>query len=170
MAANKPNIDFLSKQLQNLWGMEDAIIKSLPEMIERASDPGLKNILRLHFAETLNQTSALRGIFKQLELTPKGQAQQELREILNNGSASVTSGSIGHELDLKIIDAAKQVEQYETRQYLGAIAEAKMQKLDGVWKTLVVSLNEEKLAQVKLDFVKRNITELISHTYEEAPA
>ena len=169
-AENKTQYALLKAQLRVLWGTEQAILKTLPLMIGKANDIGLKNILGHHFAETLNQTSALRGIFNQLELNPKGEASKGFEELLSKESELLSSPIPGHVIDLKIISAARQVEQYEIAQYKAAIDEAGMQGLDGIRKTLLVTLNEEKLAHVKLDFLEKNINELTSHSAEEESA
>jgi ferritin-like metal-binding protein YciE len=162
-AENKNQYALLQAQLRALWGTEQAILKVLPALIGKAHDIGLKNILGYHFAETLNQTSALRGIFKQLELSPKGEASKGFEDMLNDEASTLSSEFPGHAMDLRIISAARQVEQYEIAQYKAAVEEAEMQGLTGVRKTLLVSLNEEKLAHVKLDFLEKNINELASH-------
>lgn len=159
---NEHERQLLTEKLQVLWGMEQSIIEALPLMIGRAHDPGLKNILRLHFTETLNQSSVLRGIFKQLEVIPQGQPEEEFFDMLTNAALQISTGYPGHELDFKIIAAAKQIEEYEIDQYRPAIVEADMQGWEGAGRSLLVNLNEEKLALVKLDFLERNIGQLIA--------
>jgi ferritin-like metal-binding protein YciE len=166
-AENKNQYPLLAAQLQGLWGTEQAIVKALPGLIDQATDIGLRNILSYHYAETLNQTSALRGIFKQLELSPQGVASREFEQMLNDGASSVSSEYSGYPMDLEIISTARQVEEYEITQYTIAAAEAQMQGLEGIRKTLLVTLNEEKLALVKLDFLERNISEPASQAHEE---
>jgi ferritin-like metal-binding protein YciE len=153
---NKERLSSLIDQLNDLWGMEQSILKKLLTMIAVANDMGLKNILRLHFAETLNQTSALRGIFKQLDLVPEGKANRAIDDLVK-GVTLISSKRSGADLDLEIISIAKNIELHEIDQYMKAISEAEAQGLEGVRKTLLVTLNEEKLARVKLDFLRRNI-------------
>jgi ferritin-like metal-binding protein YciE len=157
-AQNHEELKPLVEQLRALWGMENAILKKMPAMIEQSNDMGLKNVLRLHFAETLNQTSALRGIFKQLELSAEGEANQAIADILKEIS-TFSSFRRGVDLDLKIIAVAQRIELFEIDQYMTAIANAESHALHGIEKTLLVILNEEKLSGVKLDFLKRNIEE-----------
>jgi ferritin-like metal-binding protein YciE len=157
----------LVEQLQVLWGTEQAIVKALPSMIARVSDEGLKNVLRLHYAETLNQTSSLRGIFKQLELEPGGNFQSSFEEILREGQTITSSNERTYDVDLKVISLATKVESYEIDLYMQAIIEAGRQNLDGIEKILLVILNEEKLSLVKLNFLKRNIEELMSQPKAE---
>jgi ferritin-like metal-binding protein YciE len=162
MNTNKQHFDLLIQELEDLWGIEHAIITALPLMIDKSNDQGLKNILRLHFAETLNQTSALRGIFKQRDLTPKGELKKNFQTILENGESTISSAPMGYDTDLKIIYAAKQIERYEIERYTNAVAIADKHGLQGVKRTLLTTLNEEKLAKVKLDFLEKKIGELAS--------
>jgi ferritin-like metal-binding protein YciE len=166
-AENKESLYTLIYQLKDLWGMEQSILKKLLTMIAVASDAGLKNVLRLHFAETLNQTSALRGIFKQLDVLPEGKANRSIDDLVK-GVSLISSKRSGADLDLEIISIAKNIELHEIDQYRKAIAEAEAQGLEGVRKTFLATLNEEKLARVKLDFLKRNIEEQTSSMHAEA--
>lgn len=167
--ANNQGFEIFLKHLHLLWGMEQAIVKALPKIIDQARDEGLKNVLRLHYAETLNQTSALRGIFKQLELTAQGDAESSFEQMLRGGVDDIDIGNNrNHESDLRLISAVKKVELYEIDQYMKAVIEAGNQNLDGVEKTLLVILNEEKLASVKLNFLKKNIEELMSQPHAES--
>jgi ferritin-like metal-binding protein YciE len=163
---NKERLSSLIDQLNDLWGMEQSILKKLLTMIAVASDMGLKNVLRLHFAETLNQTSALRGIFKQLDLVPESKANRPIDDLVK-GVSLISSKRSGADLDLEIISIAKNIELHEIDQYMKAISEAKAQGLEGIRKTLLVTVNEEKLARVKLDFLRRNIEEQTSTTHAE---
>jgi ferritin-like metal-binding protein YciE len=164
---NTERLSALVDHLKDLWGMEQSILKKLLTMIAVASDMGLKNVLRLHFAETLNQTSALRGIFKQLDLVPEGKSNRAIDELVK-GVSLISSKNSGADLDLEIIAIARNIELHEIDQYMKAISEAEAQGLEGIRKTLLVTLNEEKLARVKLDFLRRNIEEQTSTMHAQA--
>lgn len=155
-------------QLQILWGTEQAILKSLPDMISKSNDEGLRNVLRLHFAETLNQTSSLRGIFKQLDIDAEGDASTSFIDLLQEGRKTLGSDGPSYETDLKIISMSRSVERYEIELYMDSVIEAGKLDLTGAEKTLLSILNEEKLALVKLDFLSRNIEELISQRHAES--
>jgi ferritin-like metal-binding protein YciE len=132
-AENKESLYTLIDQLKDLWGMEQSILKKLLTMIAVASDAGLKNVLRLHFAETLNQTSALRGIFKQLDVLPEGKANRSIDDLVK-GVSLISSKRSGADLDLEIISIAKNIELHEIDQYRKAIAEAEAQGLEACGK------------------------------------
>jgi ferritin-like metal-binding protein YciE len=157
----------LIDHLYELWTMEHRIIDSLPGMIEKVYDGGLKNILRLHYSETLNQTSSLRGIFKQLDCDIQNKPDDEFSLMLDQADdAFVDEAAKSTASDQLIISFCKKIEDYEIGKYSIAIAQAKLLRLDGVVKVLYTILNEEKLAKVKLDFVAKNIADGQSRTLE----
>jgi ferritin-like metal-binding protein YciE len=156
-------IDFarkaLDKQLNELLGAEQLIVEYMPAIIERCSDEGLRNVLRTHYAETLIHVSALRGIFKLLEQVPSAMAEESFREIVNAIETTVSSAGPGSSLDLAIISGCKEIEHYEIHAYSEAAAQATTSGNESVRRTLLKTLAEENLAQVKLNFLAKNVSD-----------
>lgn len=157
------------QHLEELWSMEQRILEAMPTMIYKAHDMGLKNILRWHYAETLNQTSALRGIFKQLEHEFEIRHNErftsillEARDVLHHDDVMPSA-----EVDLLIITFCRQVEAYEIERYAAAAIFADVLHLEGIGKTLQSVLCEEKLALVKLNFAEKNIADRKPDEVEE---
>ncbi|HEY3404026.1 MAG TPA: DUF892 family protein [Ohtaekwangia sp.] len=157
------------EQLEELWAMEQLILESLPAMIERVSDFGLKNMLRLHYTETLNQTSMLRGIAKQLETVIRPRSSKLFDSTMTEADDIVRHGDLtpSIELDRLIIAMCRRIEEFEIDQYVSAATEAGKQGLMGVQKTLHTILMEEKLAKVKLDFAEKNLSDTHPDDVEE---
>jgi ferritin-like metal-binding protein YciE len=44
--------DLFYHELQVLWSAENMLVEMMPEMIKKAKNEGLKNLLALHHAET----------------------------------------------------------------------------------------------------------------------
>ena len=59
-------------QLQDIYYAENQITKSLPKMIEKATDPQLKQGLQQHLAETQNQIKRLEQVFQMHGQSVKG--------------------------------------------------------------------------------------------------
>jgi len=58
--------------LQDIYYAERLIEKSLPDMIEKASDAELKRGFRMHLKQTKGQIKRLEQAFKKMERTPQG--------------------------------------------------------------------------------------------------
>jgi ferritin-like metal-binding protein YciE len=160
------------EHLEELWSMEQLILESMPAMIVTVEDFGLKQILRSHYAETLNQTSMLRGIAKQLQIQLQLRETKLFDSTLAEADEIVRHGELtpSPDLDRLIIAMCKRIEEYEIEQYSKAALQAGELSLQGVQKTLLTILTEEKLAKVKLDFVDKNLTDMhdVEHKFMTA--
>ena len=67
--------DLFYHELQVLWSAETMLTEAMPRMIEKAKNEGLKNMLRLHLAETDQHKVALEAICKMLEIDPQWRFQ-----------------------------------------------------------------------------------------------
>ena len=64
--------DLFLHTLQDIYYAENQIVKSLPTMIEKATNRELAAGLRNHLRETENQVIRLEKVFANLGETPKG--------------------------------------------------------------------------------------------------
>ena len=64
--------DLLLHGLQDIYYAENQIVKSLPKLIEKATNRDLSKGLRDHLEETRNQIARLDQVFKKLGREPKG--------------------------------------------------------------------------------------------------
>ncbi len=58
--------------LQDIYYAENQITKALPTMIDKATDPQLKQSFQTHLTETENQIKRLEQVFQMHGHTPKG--------------------------------------------------------------------------------------------------
>ena len=56
--------DLFVHQLRDIYYAEKQIVQALPEMIEKAKDPGLKHGFEGHLGETKNHVKRLEQVFK----------------------------------------------------------------------------------------------------------
>src|SRR5262245_9739386 len=56
--------DLFVHTLRDIYYAENQIVKSLPEMIEKASDPQLKQAFQSHLNETKTQVKRLEQVFR----------------------------------------------------------------------------------------------------------
>src|SRR2546429_9959296 len=64
--------DLFVHTLRDIYYAEKQIVQSLPEMIEKASDPQLKQGFQSHLGETKNHVARLEQAFRLFRQEPKG--------------------------------------------------------------------------------------------------
>ena len=142
--------DLFLHVLQDIYYTENQIVKSLPEMIELATNRDLTTALKNHLSETEKQVQRLEQAFQLLGQEPKGTSCPAIDGIIEE--AEELSGEIADKqvLDAAIIAAAQAVEHYEITRYGTLIAWAEELGNDAVGKLLKQTLDEEKAADKKL--------------------
>ncbi len=142
--------DLFVHQLQDIYYAEKQILKSLPTMIEKASDTTLKQGLKSHLAETENHVKRLEQVFRMHGAEPKGVDCPAIDGIIEE--AEEVAGDIADKevLDAAIIAAAQAVEHYEMTRYGTLMAWAKQLGRNDCASVLAQNLEEEKMADKKL--------------------
>ena len=143
--------DLFLHTLQDVYYAENQIVKSLPKMIEKATNRQLASGLRDHLAETEQQVSRLDQVFKSLGQTPTGTdcpAMDGLIKEADNVAGEVADKKV---LDAAIIGSAQAIEHYEISRYGTLIAWAQELGHDNVIRFLKANLKEEKAADKKLN-------------------
>ena len=142
--------DLFVHTLGDIYYAEQQIVKALPDMIEKATDPGLKQGFQSHLAETKNHVMRLEQVFKMHGAEAKGINCPTIDGIIEE--ASDVAGDIADKqvLDAGLIAAAQAAEHYEMARYGTLIAWAKqLGRLDCA-SVLQQTLDEEKAADSKL--------------------
>ena len=142
--------DLFLHTLQDIYYAENKIVKSLPEMIENATDSQLKSGLQSHLGETKGHVQRLEQVFQMLGQKAKSVDCPAIDGIIDE--AEDVSGEVADKdvLDAAIIAAGQAVEHYEITRYGSLIAWAKRLGRNDVAKILELTLNEEKAADKKL--------------------
>jgi len=145
--------DLYVHQLQDIYYAEKQILKSLPDMIGKATDRDLKAGLQKHLQETENHVARLEQVFKLHDLKPKGVDCPAIDGILDE--AEEISGEVADKevLDAALIASAQAVEHYEITRYGTLIAWARQLGRDDAAAILQKTLDEEKVADQKLTSV-----------------
>jgi len=142
--------DLFMHGLQDLYYAENQIVKALPGMIERATNPALKAGFEKHLQETEGQIHRLREAFELMDAEPKGEKCPAIDGILKEGKD--LAGEIGDEdvMNVGLIAAAQALEHYEITRYGALIAWA----IELGWTDCVAlfkaNLAEEKATDEKL--------------------
>src|SRR5436190_19473237 len=145
-----------NSELQRLWNSESMLVTAMPAMIEKANNEGLKNILSLHLAETLQHKTVLEGIFKQLGIMAEENVNTDLQNILEEGQMALRNVDEDKTDDL-LIESAKKIERYEIAGYALAGKHANELGYEGIAQRLFLTRAEEIQANTKLNFLKDRV-------------
>ena len=144
--------DLLLHGLKDIYYAENQIVKSLPKLVDKATNRDLTKGLRDHLEETKKQVARLEQVFKLLgqEKTVRCPAIDGLIAEADDVAGEVADKQV---LDAAIVGAAQSVEHYEIARYGTLIAWANELGRDDVVRLLTTNLNEEKAADKKLSTV-----------------
>jgi ferritin-like metal-binding protein YciE len=142
--------DLFLHTLQDIYYAENQIVKSLPDMIENATNAQLKQGLQNHLGETKTHVDRLEQVFDMLGKDVQGVDCPAIDGIIEE--AEEVSGEVADKdvLDAAIIASGQAVEHYEITRYGSLIAWAKKLGRNDVAKLLEQTLSEEKAADKKL--------------------
>jgi ferritin-like metal-binding protein YciE len=142
--------DLFVHTLRDIYYAENQIVKALPDMIEKATDPQLKQGFETHLRETQNHVKRLEQVFSLTGNKAKGvdcPAIDGIIEEANDVAGEVEKKPV---LDAALIAAAQAVEHYEMTRYGTLIAWAKELGHADVVSLLNQTLDEEKATDKKL--------------------
>ncbi|MGF1622312.1 MAG: ferritin-like domain-containing protein [Rhodomicrobiaceae bacterium] len=142
--------DLFVHQLKDIYYAENQITKALPKMIDKATNPQLKEGFETHLAETQNQIQRLEQVFKMHGKSPEGTDCPAIDGIIEE--ANDVSGEVGDKqvLDAALIASAQAVEHYEITRYGTLVAWAKELGREDCASLLQQNLDEEKATDKKL--------------------
>src|ERR1700721_624307 len=142
--------DLFVHTLQDIYYAENQIVKALPDMVEKASDPQLKQGFQTHLRETENHVKRLEQGLKLRGQKVEGgdcPAIDGILEEADDVAGEVEKKSV---LDAALIAAAQAVEHYEMTRYGTLIAWANQLGRCDCATLLEQTLNEEKATDKKL--------------------
>jgi ferritin-like metal-binding protein YciE len=142
--------DLFLHTLQDIYYAENQIVKSLPEMIEKATNRDLSAAFKKHLEETQTHVSRLEQVFKMHNAEPKGVDCPAIDGIIEE--AEEIAGEIADKdvLDAALIAAAQAVEHYEITRYGTLVVWAQQLGRDDSAAVLQRTLEEEKATDKKL--------------------
>jgi ferritin-like metal-binding protein YciE len=142
--------DLFVHTLRDIYYAENQIVKSLPDMIEKASDPQLKQGFQSHLRETENQVKRLEQVFKLHGVDAKGIDCPAIDGIIEEAEEVAGEVEDKQVLDAALIAAAQAVEHYEIARYGTLIAWATQLGRNDCASLLKQNLDEEKATDKKL--------------------
>src|SRR5215470_9916961 len=142
--------DLFVHQLRDIYYAEKQIVQALPEMIEKASDAGLKQGFETHLGETKNHVKRLEQVFKMHGVEAKGVDCPAIDGIIDEADDVASEIEDKEVLNAALAAAAQAVEHYEIARYGTLIAWAKTLGRSDCAAVLQKNLDEEKAADKKL--------------------
>ena len=142
--------DLFVHTLQDVYYAENKIVKSLPDMIEEANDPQLKQGLQSHLRETENHVRRLDQVFQMLGQRAKSVDCPAIDGIIEEADDVAGEVEDKQVLNAALIAAAQAVEHYEITRYGTLVAWAKQLGRNDCASVLQKNLDEEKAADRKL--------------------
>ena len=145
--------DLFVNQLQYIYYAEKQLVKALPKMADKATDPQLKQGFMTHLDETQVHVQRLEQVFAMHGAEVKAVNCPAIDGIIKE--ADETAGEIEDKavLDAAIVANAQAVEHYEMARYGTLIAWAEELGHQDIVRFLTTNLNEEKAANTKLNTV-----------------
>ena len=136
--------DGLVNQLRDIYSAENQLLKALPKMEKKATNPKLKEGFRAHLVETEGQVERLETIGKMLDEKLSGHPCKAMQGLLEEGKEVLEEESENKALiDALLIGAARRVEHYEIAAYCTARTMASELGLDEVSELLGETFDEE---------------------------
>jgi len=142
--------DLFVHTLQDIYYAENQITKALPQMIDKASYPQLKQAFQTHLEETRNQIRRLEQVFQQHGAEVKGVDCPAIDGITEEAQELMGEVEDPEVLDAAILASAQAVEHYEITRYGTLIAWAKEFGRNDCAQLLQQNLEEEKATDKKL--------------------
>jgi len=142
--------DLFVHTLQDIYYAENQIKKSLPDMIDKATSPELKQGFQSHLQQTEGHIARLKQVFKQHGAEEKGVTCPAIDGILSEASDIAGDVADKQVLDAALIAAAQAVEHYEITRYGTLVAWAKQLGRDDCAALLQQNLDEEAATDAKL--------------------
>lgn len=142
--------DLFIHQLQDIYYAEQQLVKALPKMAEKASDPQLKQGFLTHLDETKGHVQRLEQVFQMHGTKAKAVDCPAIDGIIQE--ANETAGEVADKtvLDAALINAAQAAEHYEIVRYGSLVAWAKRLGRNDCASILQKTLDEEKATDSKL--------------------
>jgi ferritin-like metal-binding protein YciE len=142
--------DLFVHQLQDIYYAEKQLLKALPKMAGKATEPALKEGFEAHRKQTEVHVQRLEEVFKMHGAEVKAVTCPAIDGIIKE--ADETAGEIAdkHVLDAALINAAQAAEHYEIVRYGSLIAWARQLGRNDCAAVLQKTLDEEKQTDAKL--------------------
>jgi ferritin-like metal-binding protein YciE len=142
--------------LRDIYYTEHQILKSLPIMLRKTSDPTLHQQFEDHLRETHTHVQRLNQVFDLYGVAPQGANCPAIDGIITETNDITGEVADANVLDAALIAAAQAVEHYEIARYGTLVAWAKQFGRNDCAALLQQNLKEEVAADKNLTAIAEN--------------
>jgi ferritin-like metal-binding protein YciE len=165
----------LEEQLKDLFSAENQLVKALPKLAKKASNPALVEAIKAHLEETEGQIKRLQEIEQKLDIKLSGKKCKAMEGLIEEGAEALEMDGDENLVDLLIVAAAQRVEHYEIAAYGTARAIAEQLEQSDVVQLLQETLEEEaacdeKLSDISFEELYPNVDSGDESSYDEEDA
>ena len=137
-------------ELKDIYWAEKALTKAIPKMIKNATSPQLIKALKGHLEETHEHVSRAEQVFEILGKKPVAKKCEAMEGLIKEAEGIMEVCETGAMCDAGIISAGQKVEHYEIASYGTLRQFAETLELTDAANLLGQTLQEEKIADMKL--------------------
>lgn len=150
--------DLFYALIQDVYYAEKQLVKALPKLAKKSTDPDLQKAFNDHLEETNGHVERLEKIFAMLDKKPRGKKCDAILGIVAEGEEVIAEVDDEDVLDAGILAAAQAAEHYEIARYGTLCAWAQQLGKPQVARLLYQTLEEEKKADSLLTSIaKRSV-------------
>ena len=136
--------------LQDIYYAENQIVKTLPDMVQKATSPELRSAFQTHLSESHTHVTRLEKIFAMRGEEVKGVTCEAIDGIMKEAKGVIGDTDDSEVRDAALIACAQAVEHYEITRYGSLIAFARQLGRTDCAAVLAETLAEEKATDAKL--------------------
>ena len=109
--------ELLVHDLRDLYNAETQLLKAMPKMVKKATNPELKRAFETHMKETEGQVQRLQKIFEKLGKKPTGKKCAAMEGLIEEGKEAMGEDMDEETMDAALIAVAQKIEHYEIAGY-----------------------------------------------------
>jgi ferritin-like metal-binding protein YciE len=148
---------FLNSQLQDMYWVEQRLVKTLPKLEESATSNQLKEAFNTHLGQTRTHVSRLENVFEMIGEEATAKKCPAIAGIIDEGEDLIDETDKGSaQRDVALIFAGQKAEHYEIATYGGLISLARTLGYNDAAEVLSETLSEEKEADSLLTQIAEN--------------
>ncbi len=150
-------LDLLIKELKSIYYIEKLLLKAFPKMIKNSCTFELIEAITIHQDATKKQIIRIEDAFVTLKQDPLLQRCIAIESLIQEIDDIVETTKFGIVRDAGIILALNKIEHYEIGSYTILATYAENLKETAIMELLAESLNEEKVAELRLAKIAQSI-------------
>ena len=109
--------ELLIHDLRDLYSAENQLLKAMPRMAKKATNPQLRKAIETHMKETEVHVQRLQKVFEKLGKKPTGKKCQAMEGLIEEAKEAMGEDMDEDTMDAALIAVAQKVEHYEIAGY-----------------------------------------------------